>query len=615
MKSRAAAFLEHFRSARRNDAILDLLVDDYDGLYAAIQAAPEDLLAAADDAIVARGPPANLHADSFASAACDGAGNVIVADARFHAWLGGPDPLAAVVGSIGQDRISASSIACDHNGRPVALAAARLAAAQHWPLAENVRAALCAGTAGFAVIAFRPADDVWAKAAQAFGLSRQESRLTAALARCGDLKEASAATGVAYGTARKLVASAMRKVGAERQTDLVRRILGVAAGDLRAPQDSTRLFADLFGLSMRQAALAQAVASGATRDAAAMAVGTSSESAKADLRIVFQSCGVASAVDLARIAAEIDALAGLAAACSVEFEPRGEAARAEPLRLIARRRGIGSIAVTDCGPAKAQPLLMMHPAVGGRHQSRHLVAALQAAGWRPISFDRPGFGLTTMVNGACPFAEAALDAIDIVDALGIDRITLFGRTASAATLAVAAAMPARIAGGILVAPDPPAHLDRRHVGMMGRGKALFLGNRTLATAFANILSRRTSSAQIARMQRQSVAGSAVDEAVLDDPEKLADIIRASRQAALGMWGFLAEMQAQGGGHVLPVIDGRRWIVMAGAGDPLYDFEDSANSWRSTVPGAQIEIVADGGRWLHLSHVDRVVSALDRIASA
>ncbi len=614
MKARAAAFLDRFRRADRDDALLDILVDDHDGLFAAIAEAPDDVLAAATAAVARAGPPADPHADSFASAACDGDGRVIVADRRFREWLGGVDPLAAVVRAIAADRPSVSAIADDASGRPVAVAAATLAVARRWPLAADVRAALDGGRCSFAVIAFRPDGSAWDQAARAYGLSRQESRLAAELARRGELKAAALATGVAYETARKLVASAMRKTGSARQTDLVRRILAAAAGDVRTPEGSMRLFADLFGLSLRQASLAQAVAHGATRDVAAHSVGASSESAKAELKIVFQACGVANAVDLARIAAEVDALAGLATACSVEIAPRGEATDPEPLRLIARQRAPGRIAVTDHGPPRGRPLLMFHAAVGGRHQPRRLVAALQFAGWRPIAFDRPGFGLTDMIAGArpdrCPFVEAGRDAAEIAEALGLDRLTLFGRTASAATLAAAAAMPDRIAGGILVAPDPPAHLDQRHAGMMGRGKALFFGSPTLATAFAGILSRRTSSAQIARMQRHSVAGSAIDEAAIDDPETCADIVRASRQAALGMQGFLAELQAHGrGARPTPLADGRQWRVLAGARDPLYDFGPCAGFWRETLPGAGIEMVADGGRWLHLTHVDRIVAAL------
>lgn len=615
MNSRAAAFIERFRRADREDALLHLMIDDHEGLAAAIEADPDALLAAADAATATAGPPADLVHGSFASAVCDRDGRVIAADARFLDWLDAGEPLAAVVSGVGADRPSVSVIADDRSGRPVAVAAATLAMARGWPLAAEVRAALADGSGEFAVIAFRPDTAAWEQAARAYGLSPQESRLAAALARRGDLKAAAADTGVAYETARKLVAGALRKTGAARQTDLVRRVLSAAAGGVLPPEGNTRLFAELFGLTRRQAGLAQALARGETRDAAAATLGMSSQSAKADLKLVFQACGVANAVDLARIAAEVDALAGLARACCVEIEPRG--ATAEPLRLIERRRAPGRIAVTDHGPVRARPLLMFHTAVGGRHQSRALVAALQAAGWRPISFDRPGFGLTDMITGALgPFVEGAHDARDVLDALDIDRVTLFGRTASAAALEAAVLLGDRVAGGILVAPDPPAALDRRFVGMMGRGKALFFGNAALAGAFARILSRRTSSAQIARMQRQSVAGSAIDEAVIDDPEALADIVRASRQSALGMAGFLAEMQAHGAGSLPPhMACGRQWVIVAGAKDPLYDYADQAAFWRETLPGAVMDIVADGGRWLHLTHIDRVVAALGSAAAA
>ena len=612
MKSRAVAFLERFRRADREDALLHLLIDDHDGLGAAMAEVPDALIAAADAAIARGGPPADLLPDSFASAVCDRAGRIIIAEPRFLDWLGGPDPLAAVVARVGINRPSVSAIADDRTGRPVAVAAATQAMARNWPLAAQVRDALDRGDGEFAVVAFRPDLSAWEQAAHAYGLSPQESRLAAALSRRGDLQAAAEDTDVAYETARKLVASAMRKTGAARQTDLVRRILSAAAGGVRAPEGSTRLFAELFGLSLRQAELAQSLARGATRDSAALALGISSHGAKADLRIVFQACGVANAVDLARIAAEIDALAGLATACSVEVEPRGT--QAEPLRLLPRQRAPGRIAVTDHGPARGRPLLMFHPAVGGRHQSRSLVADLQAAGWRPIAFDRPGFGLTDMISGPDgPFAEAARDVADILDALGIARTALYARTASTAVATTAALLGDRISGGVLVGPEPPAALDKRRDGMMGRGKALFFGNARLAQAFARILSSRTSSAMIARMQRQSVVGSPIDEAAIDDPDNLADMVRASRQCALGMMGFLAEMQAHGAGALPPTLsDAGHWTIISGASDPLYSFAEAETFWRLAFPGATFEIVAGGGRFLHFTHRPAIIAALDRI---
>jgi pimeloyl-ACP methyl ester carboxylesterase len=252
---------------------------------------------------------------------------------------------------------------------------------------------------------------------------------------------------------------------------------------------------------------------------------------------------------------------------------------------------------------------MFHTAVGGRHHPRRLVAALQAAGWRPIGFDRPGFGLTDMVAGD-PFAAAGADARDILDGLEIGRAAILARGGSTAAMASAAALGERIVGGILIGPEPPVDLDSRYDGMMGRGKALFFGSPALATAFARILSRRTSSAQISRMQRQSVAGSAIDEAVLDDPEMLADIVRASRQAAVGMKGFLAEMQAHGAGARPPALaTATGWVVAAGSADPLYDFGAARDFWRVVLPGATQTIVPGGGRWLHLTHTDVIVAGL------
>ncbi len=118
MIDRAAVFLDRFRRADRDDSLLDALADDFDGLGAAIETAPAALLEAAVAAAAVAGPPIDVHPDSFASAACDREGRVIVADRRFHTWLGGVDPLASVVRNVGADRPNVSAIADDRTGCP-----------------------------------------------------------------------------------------------------------------------------------------------------------------------------------------------------------------------------------------------------------------------------------------------------------------------------------------------------------------------------------------------------------------------------------------------------------------------------------------------------------------
>ena len=115
---------------------------------------------------------------------------------------------------------------------------------------------------------------------------------------------------------------------------------------------------------------------------------------------------------------------------------------------------------------------------------------------------------------------------------------------------------------------------------------------------------------IARLYRESVAGSPVDMAALEDPQVIADLVRAGRQSALGMQGFLAEMLAHGGGARPPALaDAAGWVVLTGEQDPLYAFADAAAFWRETLPGARFETVADGGRFLHITHTVAVAAAL------
>jgi hypothetical protein len=50
-------------------------------------------------------------------------------------------------------------------------------------------------------------------------------------------------------------------------------------------------------------------------------------------------------------------------------------------------------------------------------------------------------------------------------------------------------------------------------------------------------------------------------------------------------------------------------VLSGAQDPLYDSTAAMDFWRAALPGARLTLLADAGRWLHLTHVEAIVSAL------
>ena len=604
---RAARFLDRFRKVERESSPLFLFADDVEGFHAAIADAPESLAEALDTAAArVEGSIAEVMPGSFASAACDAAGAVTVADQSFRTWLGPVDASEMMVRNVAQGEPRLSMIAQDRSGRPVAIAAGDSRAAATWPLSDEVRVALAAGKARYALVAFRPDNNGWLRAARAHGFTRSEARLISVLTQEGDLRTAADHAGIAYETARKLVASAMAKCGAARQTDLVREAMRLAAGDLRTPVGIDRLFADLFDLTLRQARIARGIASGGTRGQVAHAMRISEHAVKSDLKIVFIACGVETAVDLTRIVSEVDALAGLASACDIALNI-GQASE-EPLRLVARSWAPGQIAVADHGPAKGFPMVIFQTNTMSRSISLRFVAQLQAQGLRPIIFDRAGYGLTDFVEGD-PYRTVTHDLADVLDALGCAEALIVSRGFASGAVTAAAALPERILGGVLLGPDPPVELDRVRSGMMGAGRAVFYDRPWLAEGLARLLSRRTSSESISRLMRESVAGSAADLAALDDPEEMAIIARSGRQCALGMRGFLNEMLTQGGGaRAVPLEDGAGWTIAYGRGDPLYQFEGAAaEHWKATLPGVTIAPIEGGGRFLHLTHGETVAA--------
>ena len=54
---------------------------------------------------------------------------------------------------------------------------------------------------------------------------------------------------------------------------------------------------------------------------------------------------------------------------------------------------------------------------------------------------------------------------------------------------------------------------------------------------------------------------------------------------------------------------RMFPVLFGAGDPLFSPEDAEPYWRAQLCGCRFEVVAGGGRFLHVTHVERIVAAL------
>ena len=608
MSRDSALFLKAFREARGESTALDVIADDPDGFAAALSDDVASLAQAIEAAGDAGGGAASVPARAFASAACRSDGRIVASDEAFAAFELPTAALSAALSNAASDTPSLSAITDDGRGRPVAVAVARLARASAWPLDAAVRAALVSGAADFGVLAVRSSDGVdWGSLFAAWNFSPSETRLAASLVSHGDLRQAAADAGVAYETARDTLATIMAKTGARRQPELVSQLAQLAFGDLPNTAATWSTLADTYGLSVRQGRLAQLVALGATRATAASALRISDQSAKADLKVIYERCGIDGGASLGRVVAETDALARLAAATDVEILTPGRVAT--PLRFVRRSRASGRIAVEDHGPDGGAPVFVFHTPSSGRHLPRRLVSAMHARGLRPIAVERPAFGLTSPSEDG--FVEAAnADLIDVLDTLGLARVKLLGRSL-AMPLRFAAAHPKRVIGGVLIAPTPPGVVGTQ--GLLGTAIRIALDHPQMVGTFARMMSRLSSERAIIRLTERALGSSPTDMAALQDPTNRADWIQASRQSAMGD-GFGREYVVHAdGGEIPQEAKSFSWTVLIGGQDSMaLAIEDGPELWRAALPKARIEIVPEAGRLMVMSHPEIVADSLGDI---
>jgi pimeloyl-ACP methyl ester carboxylesterase len=127
--------------------------------------------------------------------------------------------------------------------------------------------------------------------------------------------------------------------------------------------------------------------------------------------------------------------------------------RLEPLKTV-RTRAL-DVAYYEAGPARGQPVLLLHGFPYDIHSYAEVAPVLADAGLRVIVPYLRGFGPTRFADLATPRSgqQAALgsDVIDLMDALGIDRAILAGYDWGGRGACVAAALwPERCVGLVSV---------------------------------------------------------------------------------------------------------------------------------------------------------------------
>ncbi|WP_305312935.1 LuxR C-terminal-related transcriptional regulator [Phenylobacterium sp.] len=567
----------------------------------------ERLLASIDrvspDAAAA-GAPLSLPAQALASAAFTRSGRLILADPVFTQTFG--SDLQPAPPAVGAWRLSAEP--CLDGDTAVVLVAAPLAA-RRWPLSPAIAAA-GEGEAGLIVLTYRPFahPSLVQRACDGWRLTSLEGRVVAALLGRDNLRAAARSAGVAYETAREAIASALRKAGARRQADLVRRLhMAVGLGDFDLAE--TGLLAQALGLSQRQAGVGRLVAMGLTRPEIAATLQVSEHVVKAELKRLFEVLGVRTAGALSEVVVQASVLLAVAGADNLAHAAQADELR--PLRLLARPDGGGRIALSDYGPASGAPTFLMHSALTGSLIDRGLIGALQRRGLRPIAIERPGFGLTDPPQGEGEVGaqRAAADMALVAGALRLKSVRLLCRGGEAAALAFAETYPQLFAGGVLLNPFRPYEVDTRWDGLMNMAKRMISAQPQLIEPIAAFLVRRASPKSMAGIVREAVKASPADLAALEDPRVLADYVASARLAALATpWGFIQEQSGYIGWRPPTLADGRSWTRMVGEQDVLYLPGEGDEVWDTALPGHQVIRVPEAGRLIHASHPEIVAAA-------
>lgn len=557
-----------------------------------------------------------IRTDRLAGAVLDRAGRPLFLNEAFRRLFGESPPEVDIALDALRTRRAriAAPASRDEDARTSAVIYAPLDQVAGWTLPPEVRTAL--DRPGAALVAMAVAGigggDALDDACRAFRLTPLQTRIAAGLVRTGNVRGAAREAGVTYETARTVVAETMRRVGAPRLTSLIERLVRLSFGIWPEGRDGAGVLSDVWGLTTRQATLALRLAEGQTRAEAAKASGISESTAKKDLDIAFAALGVRTSAALARAVTEIRALALLTEATHHDVEIGNDFL--EPLGLFTRPDG-SHIAYSDYGPRGGAPVLVLHSSSASRPAPMTLVRALQARGFRPLSIDRPGFGLTDAVRDreahrADPFGGACADFVALCDHLKLPGVDIVARGGAQVALALARQHPDRIGRVVLVNPDPPTRSDQGERGPFAAIKAAFLRRPDLIEKLAGLWVVSLGRGQVERIMAGSFGACPPDAAVMSQPAILADYARGYRMFLTGrIAGYVDEQTALTRWSCAPLPGLDHWRVLLGGQDVLHDPARTLAFWRATLPDTPIEVLPDAGRFLVMSHPDRIAETL------
>jgi pimeloyl-ACP methyl ester carboxylesterase/DNA-binding CsgD family transcriptional regulator len=455
------------------------------------------------------------------------------------------------------------------------------------------------------VLTFAPSrSDALAQAAvEAFGLTPMEARLAEAFLFAPTLEIAAEQVGVGRETARDAMQRIVAKTGAHRSGGVVRRLTELMSAVRDQGPPTAEVLVQAFGLTPSEAEVAIRLVAGATQREAAQALALTAETVRGYAKAALRKTGAARIKDLARVAAEGQALARFRDVAEPVFVRGGPPAR---LRLIPRAGR--DIAFLDYGPRSGKPAIVFHGFMAGRSLPPALVRGLQQRGLRPIVVQRPGFGLTSAARDGY-LAAAADDLAQVIDALGLDRVTLFARDGgTAAALAFASGNPERIGRATLLNPRSPDGLSGgQRSGPVAQLTRLMLASPQAIGPLGEFIRKRTRSDVLEKILRETLRTLPQDLAALDDPAVKAQLVRdIQAQFAHSAAGYVAEHGVYAEGWTPPPVEGGGpWTIVHAGG---VSSPPPREPWLA-LPKVRFEELPGAGVLAQFTHADQLAGLI------
>jgi pimeloyl-ACP methyl ester carboxylesterase/DNA-binding CsgD family transcriptional regulator len=606
-----AAELHPHSQAQSPEAPLQSVLSAWDSVSANVVSDVDILVGALNDASARpheHGYAVVIPPSAVASVVLSAGLDILAVDPAFTDWFGKPGDniaLRRMVRQAGRAGLNSSLVEA-RDDRVVATCAAPASQTANWPLSEDCRRA-CAQARTIVILAYAPsrASDLAYRAAQTYGLTPLESRLAESLIDAPNLATAARRIGVGRETARDALRKIMRKTGAKRSPEVVRRMIDLMCGGPAPSDDLETLLQRMFGATPAEARAAARFAAGMTARDVAADIGVKEATVRGYLKAVFIKTGVRKAKDLVRLTVETSALSTLTASAQSIVEthdPNGQ------LKIIVRPDTGRRVAYIDYGPKTGRVVLIEHGAGTGRSLPPRFVALLQASGWRGIVPQRPGFGLTDIATDDY-LSEAVQDQIALIDHLKQSSVTVLAKDAGAAVaIELACRHRDRIKHLIITNPRPPNDAPRPSTGFLAALSNLLRDRPEMISIVTELIRKQSSVEMIEALVKRSLMEHPADRTAIEDPDVLHHLVHDA--LALGSRtseGNIAEQRVYAmDWSPPPTLAERGWTVCWG---DWIDNEPGQMDW-ANHHGATIRRITNAGLLATYTNPEGVVQVLN-----